>query len=217
MIPVYVQTREQADYSSVEADGYEVVRRRDRLNLLEGPSGRAAAGESDLVRQFASHLRGIEDEVQGYLTRRLDEWTWASWQGFFGRLQHELGTGAWLPVSNPRGAFLAFHWHWRTGPKAEEYLQLENDRLCHKVHVPVDEGRRETREAAHARFVAEAAPRGLTGTTTRYRSGQWMTASVFERDYRVPDDEGKLDLSATLAVLASAQETLDAACASLEA
>ena len=62
VIPVYIQTEDQSDYSEVRKQGYAVIRRPDLLDGLEKHT--MARQESDILDGFLQSLRRIEDDVQ---------------------------------------------------------------------------------------------------------------------------------------------------------
>ena len=55
--------------------------------------------------------------------------------------------GEWAYVSNPRGGFIGFWWHWKTDANCKQYIQLEHEKLCFKIEVENKNERTELRDA----------------------------------------------------------------------
>ena len=49
--------------------------------------------------------------------------------GFYSKLQDMNIIGEWGYVSNPRGGFMGFWWHWKTDANCKQYIQLEHENL----------------------------------------------------------------------------------------
>ena len=149
---VFLKTGNQSLYKDrrIERDsGYKVFARRDFLDVLD-----RYPGDHPIVTDFREHLRRLETASTGYRHWSRDDdrrnWTWSAWEGFFRFLEDSLLEDGlledslvpdWGYVSNPRGGFLGFWWHWvdtRAGDAL--YLQLEiepgeleRQKLCFKV------------------------------------------------------------------------------------
>ena len=135
ILPVYVQTGDQSDYSEVCKHGYAVIRRRDLLDVLE--KHKMARQESDILDGFLQHLRLIEDEVQSWKTTEPQDWKSVAWKGFYMELQSKTSLGGdWGDVSNPEGGFLGY-WFGAGTPLggAKLYLQIERGELCFRISV----------------------------------------------------------------------------------
>ena len=209
VVPVYIQTGDQGNYSGVEAAGYGVLRRKDLLNLMD-PAIRDGCSNAILL-DFYHHLAETEAKVQAFASKQLCEWDWHAWQGFFMALQCKLGQGDWRYVSNPSGGFPGFWWARQNGPHSEQYLQLEGERLCFKISVPEKSRCSELKWMWHERLMEVGKATGLKLVKpSKLRSGTTMTVLRLE-DYRAADKDGVLDMQTTLETLHTAERVLAAA------
>jgi len=210
IIPVYIQTGGQSDYREVTKHGYVVLQRIDLLALLESETGRAAREASDILNDFAVHLRRTEDDVQSFLRLPIDSWTWNAWMGFYTCIQDALGDGEWDYVSNPAGGFLGFWWHFVSSGDCDAYLQLEQEKFCFKIVMPDGERRRPLREKWHALVLAKCPAHGLRARRpSRFGNGEYMTVAVLDQEFRQVGIDGRIDIEATIRTLKAAQGVLD--------
>ena len=209
-LPIYLQTGDQCSFEEVEKHGFRVVTRADLLELLESESGRAAGRSSDILSDFTTYLRKIEDDVQSYCRVPLANWSWNAWKGFYSALTRALGAGEWRYVANPAGGFLGFWWHFLAFDGGEVYLQLEQEKFCFKIYVADSEKRWKLRQEWHDRVVEKCRARDLRAKKPqRFGNGEYMTVAILEGEYRCTDGSGMLDLAATLRLFAVAQSVLD--------
>jgi hypothetical protein len=212
--PVYVQTFEQGTYAAVKAAGYAPLPRKRLLAIL-GPYARTP-GANAIARDFNDRLMHVDREVESFRNQPLAQWTWLAWQGFYGELQAKLLDGEWGYVANPVGGFQGYWWHVKRAPGCEQYLQLEEGALCFKIWVEQPENRTNLRDRWHTRLLEEGRKHGLNVVRPRRLGfGQTMTVAVLETDYRVTNEEGCLDVDATVARLREAEMVLDEAAASV--
>jgi len=215
IVPVYIQTGEQSNYRAVRAAGYAIMRRREIIKLLG--EYLEQGGFDSIVRDFHDHLADIETKVEAFRNRPLAEWdkdkNGYAWQGFYSELQHMIGDGDWGYVANPSGGFIGYWWHSRRDQESEQYLQLEQERLCFKISVENAIKDENLPERWWVRIQAAARDRNFAVTKSRFRRGQTMTVA-FSDEYRVMNSQGFLDLDATVSVLRNAADVLDRACTS---
>ncbi len=210
IISVYLQTRDQSDYSEVEKHGYSVYQRRDMLNVLESSSGRAAQEKSDVIASYSSYLRQIEDEVQSFKTLSPTDWSWESWKGLYTELQRTLIDARWDYVANPSGGFLGFWWHFLGNDQCKQYLQIEQEKFCFKIKVEDQEKRREFRDHWHQRILEECSRHGLKAKRPdRFGNGNYMTVAILDQDFLIVNERNEIDLPKTLALLKKAESVLD--------
>jgi hypothetical protein len=210
IISVYLQSRDQSDYSEVLKHGYSVYERRDILKVLESSSGRAAQDKSDVVASYTSYLRQIEDEVQSFNTLPPKDWSGESWKGFYTELQKTLEDARWDYVANPSGGFLGFWWHFLGDDQCEQYLQIEQDKFCFKIWVKDQEKRRELREHWHQRILEVCSRHGLKAKRPdRFGNGNYMTVAILDQDFRIVNERNQIDLPRTLELLKKAESVLD--------
>ena len=212
--PVYVQTLEQGTYAAVKAAGYALVSRKRLLAIL-GPYA-TTPGANAIARDFHDRLTHVDREVESFRDQPPAQWTWLAWQGFYLELQAKLFDGEWGYVANPAGGFQGFWWHVKKAQRCEQYLQLEEAALCFKIGVEQPENRARFRDRWHTRLLEQGRKHGLNVVKPRRLGfGQTMTVAVLEADYRVTDQEGRLDVGATVARLREAEVVLDQAASSV--
>ena len=193
IIPIYLQTHDQSNYKAVLKDGFYPVTRRDLLDLFNSEQN-AALQESDIYSDYLNHLQSIEEAVQSFKSKPVNEWKKRTWIGFFQYLQSYLGEGNWGYVANPSGGFMGF---WGLGHKVENnidiYLQIEQKKICFKMSVPNKESRSKVRNEFYKLFKTEASEFDLKVTKPkRFGSGRHMTFAVLDTD--VFDSENSIDL-----------------------
>lgn len=208
IIPVYVQTGEQGSYRGVKAAGYGVMRRGELIALLRGYLDQG--GSDSVARDFHDYLVAIDSRVEAFRTRPFSEWDWYAWQGFYSEMQHHLGDGEWGYVANPSGGFLGYWWHWHSGADSEQYLQIEQGSLCFKISVD-DAGKRADLRSKWLERVLEAGRNRKFAAVRPQRlgAGQTMTVALYDGEFRMRNNQGCLDVDATVNVLRSAAEVLD--------
>lgn len=212
IIPVYVQTGDQGSYESVRAAGYEIMSRRDLIGLLDDYLGHG--GSDSIARDFHGHLSGIERKVEAFRILPLSEWDWYAWRGFYSELQHLLDGGEWAYVPTPAGGFVGYWWHEHSDADSNQYLQIEERKLCFKISVNDPSNRCHLRSQWMDRILAVARSRNFPAVRpSRLGAGTCMTVAVFEGEYRAVNEQGSLDLDATVATLRSAEDFLDKAVA----
>jgi len=210
VVLIYVQTGDQSDYNEVAKQGYQVLTRVELLVVLESDTAKMARQSSDILDCFALHLRQVEDDVQSYLLLPLEKWTWNSWKGFYSHIQTTLGQGNWDYVSNANGGFLGFWWHFTGDEICEVYLQMEQKKFCFKIVPPADQDRSRLGNEWSARIINQGANHGLRATRpSRIRSGDYMTVAVLTEEFRMVNDNGLIDLAATIEILRAAQCVVD--------
>lgn len=208
--PVYVQTFEQGSYAAVKAAGYALVLRKRLLAIL-GPYATTPRANA-IARDFHDRLTHVDREVESFRDQPPAQWTRLAWQGFYVELQAKLLDGKWGYVANPAGGFQGFWWHVKRAQGCEQYLQLEEAALCFKISVEQPENRARFRDRWHTRLLEQGRKHGLNVVKPRRLGlGRTMTVAVLEADYRVTDQEGRLDVGATVERLREAEVALDEA------
>ena len=208
ILPIYVQTGNQSNYSGVTGAGFKPFVRSELIEVFAAGGADVHAGGT--LHQFILHLQEIEAEVEAFRHAPLDEWDSSAWQGFYTTLQNELGDGNYAYVPNRRGGFMGFYWYWQLAEDGcKPYLQLEEGTFCFKIAVEDPEKRRACKYPWHDRILeaAENSPLSVV-RPSKFGDGECMTIAVIEGDYRALDHEGKLDIAGTLGVLREAQAVL---------
>jgi PD-(D/E)XK nuclease superfamily len=212
IVPVYVQTGDQGSYRAVRASGYAVMRRSELVALLH--EYLEQGGSDSVALSFHDHLADIDRRVAAFCDQPLAEWDWFAWQGFYSTVQQVLGEGEWSYVANPSGGFLGYWWHSHSDPESDQYLQLEQNRMCFRITVDDPAKRSDLRSRWQTRILDAARQRNFSvATPKRLGSGQTMAVAVVNGEYRAVKINGLLDFDATIAVLRTAAEVLDSAIA----
>ena len=218
LFPVYLKTGNQSRASEQEIAhaGYGVFDRSKFLEVLN-----SYRGDHPIVSDFRSYLSRIERETKSCRSwRQGDERVdrWEPWQGLYRELEELMFSdrprwNGWGYVPNRAGGFLGFWWK----PKGLQtacpaYVQLEWDKLCFKVEATAastacqDKLKFEwcERLTRHANWIVK--PRVL-------RRGRTMTVAVANPDegWLRYNDEGALDVTATVGLLREAECALQAA------
>ena len=178
------------------------------LNILK-----AEAHTNNILSDYVEFLEDIEKRVQSFKSLQLEEWDWYSWTGFYKYLQEKLEDGEWGYVSNPSGGFLGFWWYWNGDEECEQYLQLEENKLCFKIAVDDETKRTDLKWKWNERILEAAKDSCVNVIKPVLRNGQCMTVAVFDGDYRQSNGDGKIDLEKTMLVIQEAQRILDKAVA----
>jgi hypothetical protein len=208
VVTIYLQTGDQCDYGPVRKAGYAVLHRTELLQILKPHYDRGVS--SDIFRDFYENLFRWEQLVESYRNVPVANWVGRSpWIGFFKRLQLEFpnANSGWSYVANPSGGFMGFWWSPLSNKEIGLYLLLEGNKLCVKFSGK-EEGKRSAAETLCAKIIGLAATQSLDfvrpGTM---RDGQNMTVALL-REYIVKDQDGILDLEATVSLLRRAEEVL---------
>lgn len=210
IIPFYIQTGDQSDFGNAYKHGYTVFLRKDFLLFFTKNENIRQQINNQILENFVSHLSTIEDRVQSFRSLPLAEWNWDSWKGFFSELQMQLGTGAWSYVANPAGGFLGFFWGWYGDENCEQYLQLEQGKLCFKIWVKDRESRAELRDKYYCVLIAAGEKYGQRIIRpARMGMGEYMTVAILGNEYRICNDNGMIDIPKTVAYLRELTEILE--------
>lgn len=201
---IYLKTGDQSSYSEIEAAGYGVFRRTDLLEVLQ--TGLQQGVDDRVFLDFHAYLSAHDASVAAFSSIPVAEWHWNCWTGFFIELQAQLNDGTWDYVPNPSGGFMGFWWHWC----GNKYLQLEMDKLCFKIEVEEEEEQLQQRNDWHNRLIAASASANFPiSKPSRFGRGTWMTVAILNADYRKCDDNGILDIAATVEGLREAERFMD--------
>lgn len=205
---IYFKIADQSNYESAYKAGYKDFCRSDFLKVLE--SGIERGVTSDVFRDYLAHLWRLDQEVESFKTIPVKDWKspWNGWVGFFKLLQKEMKTGEWGYVPNVKGGFMGFWWY--RGEEDHRYLQLEEKRLCFKIEVQEQDLQRSEWEKWNAQLTRAPNVPDIGLIRPRRSNGRWMTVAVVE-NYLQEDSTGLLDTKATIALLKTAEEVMNAA------
>jgi len=172
--------------------------------------GRSNGISNDVFNDFYHHLKKIDDRFKSFQNKTIENWDWEGWKGFFAVLNDEFDDCGWSYVANPSGGFMGFWWHFKNRDDCTLYLQLENDKLCFKVAVNQKENYSKLRNHWHRKIIEASKQHDLpVRKPGRFGHGKQMTVAVLDDDYRVPDENEKLDVEQTIAKLKEAVAILE--------
>ena len=204
ILPIYLKTHEQGDFSAVTKYGYQVVSRRKVLDVLA-----SCQSTNDILVDFRHVLLEIEASFASHRTSPLEDWNYRSWIGFYQELKQALtGECTWEYVPNRGGGFWGFWWCWHhdTEEDCHVYLQLEQTKFCFRVSEVKNPNPGITRDKWHQLIVQHARERGLCVVRPkRFGRGKSMTVAVLEGEYRVSRSDGSLDFDRTVDSIKSVQ------------
>lgn len=195
-MPIYYKIADQSEYSAIEAAGYVPFKRKRALTIFE--NGILQGVQNMILIDYYHHLKNIEDDVNSFKNKRVEDWSALAWQGFYIELQKEL-PGDWGYVPNGSGGFWGF-W-WDSQKTKEYYLQLEQAKLCVKINATHAENKAEARNEAMAKVLEESTIQGLS-LQRPPRLGHGNTMTIAQRtDYIQRDENGLVDIDRTIAEL----------------
>lgn len=209
ILTIYFKTEDQANYSDVLKQGYKLYLREDFLSTLNTYNG-----TNTILVDYRGYLQSISNKVERYRTLEVSQWKEKcppAWVGFYLELQKRLGLSdkhCWDYVPNQTGGFLGFHCHWQGNDFCQQYLQLEEDKLCFKIWVKNKEERRALRSKWYAIIKEKSKNYGFDIVRpNRFGFGECMTVGVFNGEYR-ESNNGILDIEQTVALLRKAESLL---------
>ena len=206
IIPIYFKTGDQSDYSEIEKQEYTPFLRKDFLEVLKTYQGKNA-----ILVDYKDRLEYIQQKTESYKTTEISNWDDYSWTGFYMELQERFEDGNWDYVANPSGGFLGFWWCSQGNDECEQYLQLEQDKLCFKVRVKNRDHRKELRDKWHQSIKDKGPSKGLDLVKPpRFGYGEHMTVCLFNGEYR-DSGNGMINLEKTVCRLKKAGELLTSA------
>jgi hypothetical protein len=178
---------------------------------------RTSGSANDILVDFLEHLEYIEKMTNSFASLPLQDWdSWFAWRGFFAALLRAMANdGGWSWVNNPQGGFHAFFWCWPVGQEFQQYMQLENEKLCYKVWVKDANQRKRLRDRWSALVVTAGQQSGLPITRPpRMGTGATMTVAILDADYRQVTGDSLLDIDGTARFVRRCEDVLHAPAAS---
>jgi hypothetical protein len=203
IVPIYFKTTDQSHYEHERKNGYYPFTRQDALKILE----RYNDGTNAILNDYTLRLQEIETWTKSYTLLPIHQWGWHSWIGFYQDLQRRLQDGNWKYVPNPSGGFLGMWCFW-TG---DLYVQLEQEKLCFKVETENKESAKKIRQP----LLQSALSLGLQGYMAvqkpeRMSAGKYTTFARALDNYRKVDQDGKIDMDATVTAIEDAGRLVQA-------
>jgi len=207
MLPIYLQTGAQGNYKRLKESGFLPFSGKELMDVLN----QGEHIKNDILNDFITHLRELENLTHSFLERSLNKWHLYSWHGFYDYLQDKLGDGEWDAVSGQINSFLGFWWHWHNDKDYALYLQLEKADLCFKIDVYSKKKRAELKRKWSDRFFKASEGSSLKLADPVCQKDNAITVAMVEGDYRKTNKNGKIALEKTLNVIKEAQNVYDKA------
>lgn len=216
IVLVYFKMEEQGSYGAIEKAGYSLFQRSEMLLILQNYiDSTEKAIQNDIIVDYYENLRSLDRNISSYISIPVNEkWSPHAWQGFYSELQKHFG-GNWKYVSNRAGGFMGFWWHWKrstiNGKECDHYLQLEQEKLVFKISVEKESERREIRDFYQkVLFKKEKQVQESDKKIIPYgRIGRYMSVAKLTKDYRQTNDDGLLNLDATVEKLKLMMQLMD--------
>jgi len=212
IVLVYYKMEEQSNLNSINNSGFKIFNRKMMLNILDDffisvPKN----NQNDILADYYENLKNLDSKINSFTNLPLDKWHWYSWQGFYSALKEHIN-GDWNYVPNRSGGFLGFWWHHKRiktdDLDIEFYLQLEQNRLTFKL-ISFEKSQRKTSRDFYRNILFKTA-RILNIKISRFgRIGQYMGVAKLNHEYRLRDENGLLDLGATVENLVSLMKLID--------
>lgn len=130
---VYIKTENEPDsiLKQIKSEKYSIIERYDLRECLNNYNG-----NNSILIDYKDYLKHLDERTSSFSTKKVNDWDWYNWQGFYKLLDSKLVDTGWGDVSNPNGGFLGFWWHWSDEiifDGLRMYLQLEQGKLCFKI------------------------------------------------------------------------------------
>ncbi|MFI8687599.1 PD-(D/E)XK nuclease family protein [Rossellomorea sp. NPDC077527] len=191
-LPIYFKIADQSHYRSIEKAGYKPFKRRMMLEVLK--NGKDNGVKNAIFLDYYHHLQKIQDRIEAFWTVPVNDWNAFAWQGFYQELQKGL-KGDWGYVSNPRGGFWGF-W-WESSGNHNQYIQLEEDRLCVKISADGEYGEEFVLNRLKDVLSESERKNLLLKKPARLRKGKTMTIAE-RKHYIQTNPDGTIDMGATI-------------------
>lgn len=209
---VYFKMEEQGKYSNIQDAGFSIFKREKMLDILNKYfENTAKEKQNDIISDYHKNLNNLDNKINSFKTKPLQEWCWYAWQGFYSELQKHIG-GNWEYVSNASGGFLGFWWHWQytklDGKEFKYYLQIEQGKLIFKLYAYKESQRREIRDF-YRKILYKNADKMNIGISQFGRIGTYMGVAKLNPEFRKVSDNGLLDFPATIKNLKNIMQLID--------
>jgi len=199
IVCVYLTTGSEPNSAldAIGKKGFAVFSRSNVLSILR----RHPNSGSDIYSDYVEHIENIETSEQGYVTRKIKDWDWQCWTGFYRFLDDNLHLISWGYVPNPSGGFLNAAINWLYWGRFPVYIQIEQGPLCFKICTDPDEvgeialDRSEIRAKWHACLLSCAKEYHLPEIhrPDRFGKGVYMTVALIERATWLGSDDAILE------------------------
>lgn len=194
---VYLKTHSECEARRAEAvaEGYATYTRGEFLEFLE-----AHEIDNDIYRDFRERLRYLEDRESQFEEKRLGDWNWDDWTGFYRALEESRSLSKWCAETRPgAGQFLNAVLNYPYCQGYPLYLQIEQGPLCFKVaDVEVDVDRGAIWDRFHGALMAQRDRAPGLQRPSRYRAGASMTLARVPADVWLGAPDSLIDFAAVV-------------------
>lgn len=204
VLPIYFKTHDQCSYDEVKKHGYQPFTRSDILKVLRPFADHSNA----ILRDYLISLEAHEKRVESFRSLPLDNWEPCSWVGFYMELGRQMDGESywWGRVNNPSKPFWGFGWNWVS---IAGYL-LEEGKLTIKITETDPSKQSHIRNHWHRVAASVAQQNGVKlEKPKRFGKGKNMAVGQFSGEYRKTDENGLVDITATVAGLRQLEPLLD--------
>jgi hypothetical protein len=185
----YVKTDNEPEFilKQIRKLGYVTVDRTDILGCLNKYSGL-----NPILLNYREHLQKIEEDTISYKTLPYNKWSFYAWQGFYKELEKKdkdkdkdkdkgLDITSWGYVPNPAGGFLGIWWYYKDIEDGKMYLQIEQGKLCFKIHYKGKRNRSIVRGEYHSKLMSVKGDKNPEIVKpARFGAGTVMTIAIVE-------------------------------------
>jgi hypothetical protein len=174
----YVKTGNEPEsiLNQIRNFGYVTVDRTDILSCLNKYSGL-----NPILLSYREHLHKMEDATRSFRELPINKWGWYAWEGFYKELEKRLDIHSWGYVANPAGGFLGIWWYYKDIEDGKIYLQIEQGKLCFKIHYKGKRNRSNVRGEFHSKLMnvkGDQYPEIVK--PARFGAGTFMTIAIVE-------------------------------------
>lgn len=206
VLGIYFKTEDQSNYDSVVKSGYKPFKRNDFLDILR--KGINLGIKNNIYLDYVAYLESIEQKYNSFNEIPVyEKWNWRGWCGFFDETKNIKGTGNWGYVSNPRGGFIGYWWHWSEWKNNfRTYLQLEESKLCFKLNVKSEF---KSKSSKIGRKLYKIISNINSSVKRPNRISQGITVTFgYITEYRVENKNKTIDINRTLTLLKEAEDSI---------
>ena len=206
VLGIYFKTEDQSNYDSVVKSGYKPFKRNDFLDILR--KGINLGIKNNIYLDYVAYLESIEQKYNSFNEIPVyEKWNWRGWCGFFDETKNIKGTGNWGYVSNPRGGFIGYWWHWSEWKNNyRTYLQLEESKLCFKLNVK-SEFKSKSSKIGRKLYKIISNINSSVKRPNRISPGITVTFGYIT-EYRVENKNKTIDINRTLTLLKEAEDSI---------
>jgi len=211
MVYIYLKTVTESKYSieNIKNKGFKYISRSDLIDFFKNYSDI----KNDIYIDFIEKITNLEAAEKAFETKKIQEWDWNCWIGFYSYLDSKLAIHDWKYVSNPAGGFLGIWWHFLDWKEYTVYLQIEQGDLCFKIGNVKEENRKNARDEWYNILIAKAkeSNKEEIRKPDRFGNGEWMTVAKVEHKDWLGGENEIIDKEKVVKKLKEYEEFLDQA------